>query len=125
MIVLFHNNIERAVIYMTVGEKIVETRKAKGITQKQLAEMTGIPVQTLVRYEKGGNIPADRMFDITFALETTPARLMGCKPATDENISIVIESLRELGASSGDILAMFSTQELAEEIAKRCGDNEI
>lgn len=93
---------------MTVGEKIVETRKAKGITQKQLAEMAGIPLQTLVRYEKGGNIPVGNTEKIANALETTPSSLLGWE--------------KQPLTSNEEILSSFTTQELAEEIAKRCGE---
>ena len=90
---------------MTVGERIVETRKAKGISQKQLAEMTGIPIQTLFRIEKGGNITIANMQKIAEALETTPSLLMGWE---QENRKEDISS--------------FTTQELAEELARRCGE---
>ena len=124
MIILCHNNIERAVIYMTVGERIVETRKAKGISQKQLSEMTGIPIQTLFRIEKGGNVTLGNAQKIAEALETTPAYLMGYeepKP-TVEHANMVLEVLKESGMSNGEILSLFTTQELAEELARRCGE---
>lgn len=89
---------------MTVGERIVETRKAKGISQKQFSEMTGIPIQTLFRIEKNGNATINNMQKIAEALETTPSYLMGWE---------------EKQATNEETLSSFTTQELAEEIARR------
>lgn len=108
---------------MTVGERIVEARKSKGITQKALAEMTGIPLQTLVRYEKGANsnIPMGRIDTLAKALETDAFYLMGWeKPVlSTKHTENVLAVLKEHGASNEEMLAPFSTQELAEEIARR------
>ena len=38
---------------MTIGEKIKKLRKENGLTQKQLSELTDIPVRTIQRYEAG------------------------------------------------------------------------
>lgn len=38
---------------MTVGEKIKEFRKEKGLTQKELSKMADIPLPTLQKYETG------------------------------------------------------------------------
>lgn len=111
---------------MTVGERIVEARKAKGISQKQLAEMAGIPLQTLVRYEKGvsENIPMGRLQAIADALEVVLSVLMGFeKPVpTTKHANLVIEVLQESGLSNEEILSSFSTQELLIEIERRCSE---
>lgn len=36
-----------------VGRNIIQIRNSKNITQKELAELTGISVPTLCQYEKG------------------------------------------------------------------------
>lgn len=88
---------------MSVNSNIVAARKAKGITQKALSEMTGIPIQTIVRYEKeGGNITARKLRIIADALNVKAMDLLGWE--TDEKKG----------------LDSYSTEELLAEIAKRC-----
>ena len=43
---------------MTVGEKITELRKEKGMTQKKLAETIGGDDATVCHWEKGNNEPS-------------------------------------------------------------------
>lgn len=38
---------------MTIGKKLREIREAEGLTREELAELTGIPVPTMKRYETG------------------------------------------------------------------------
>lgn len=85
-----------------LGANIVSMRKARGITQKQLSEMSGIPIQTLVRYEKGQteHIPASKIEKIASALGVKASELLGWAE-------------KESG------LAAFSTHELLAEIEKR------
>ena len=61
MVGLFHNvsttamaisNEERA-FFIALGERIATLRKARGITQVQLAEMLGVSQQTIQAYEVG------------------------------------------------------------------------
>ena len=40
-----------------IKDSMKENRKARGITQMQLADWTGIPQSTLCAWEKGTNIP--------------------------------------------------------------------
>ena len=84
-----------------LGANIVSIRKEKGITQKELSEKTGIPVQTLVRYEKDKteNVPVGRIRRIASALGVSASEL--------------------LGWGNEDRLAAFSTHELLVEIEKR------
>lgn len=41
----------------TLGEKLRRLRKAKGLTQGELAEKVGVDIKTIVRYETGKNSP--------------------------------------------------------------------
>ena len=38
---------------MTIGKKLRDIREAEGLTREELAELTGIPVPTMKRYETG------------------------------------------------------------------------
>ncbi|EAA4001815.1 helix-turn-helix transcriptional regulator [Salmonella enterica] len=49
----------------TIGEKIRIMRKSEMLTQKQMAELTGIPAGTLIHYEQGKSKPgADALIKI-------------------------------------------------------------
>ena len=54
-----HHNGEREeqTEMMSIGEKIKLIRKAEGLTQKDIAELSGIPHSTICRYEKEGSDP--------------------------------------------------------------------
>ena len=42
---------------MNIGERIQILRKERGLTQKSLAEKTGIPVRTIINYENSSREP--------------------------------------------------------------------
>ncbi|TLU69571.1 helix-turn-helix transcriptional regulator [Enterobacter sp. MF024] len=52
---------------MTIGKKLREIREAEGLTREELAEITGIPVATMKRYETGriANIGSDTLTKYT------------------------------------------------------------
>ncbi|WP_449553458.1 helix-turn-helix domain-containing protein [Lelliottia amnigena] len=52
---------------MTIGKKLREIREAEGLTREELAEITGIPVPTMKRYETGriANIGSDTLTKYT------------------------------------------------------------
>ena len=45
---------------MRFGEKLREGRKAKGLTQAQLAQAAGISLRMIIYYEKGASYPQNR-----------------------------------------------------------------
>lgn len=42
---------------MNIGERIQMLRKERNLTQKSLAEKTGIPIRTIINYENSGREP--------------------------------------------------------------------
>ena len=61
---------------MKLGEKIKTLRKRK-YTQEQLAELLGVHVNTIVRWERGDRIPtADKLKILADILGTTPSELL-------------------------------------------------
>lgn len=64
---------------MTIGERIRSIRQAKGITQIELANATGISKQNLYKYETNiiSNIPSDKIEAISRYLDVSPAIIMG------------------------------------------------
>lgn len=64
---------------MTIGERIRETRTAKGLTQEQLAEQVHVTKQAVYKYETGivTNIPLDKLESIAACLGVAPGYLVG------------------------------------------------
>lgn len=63
---------------MTIGQNIKTIRKEKKITQKALAQGTGIAEATIVRYEKEKFIPTIKQVEkIAEYLDVTPYDIMG------------------------------------------------
>ena len=68
---------------MTIGEKIKETRKSKGISVEYLSRELGVSKTTIYRYEDSTieKIPVKVFDQICKLLEITPAQLMGNAPS--------------------------------------------
>ena len=65
------------VIILSIGEQIKKARKAKGLTQKQLAEKLNIATNSLSRYEIGERTPDNEtIVRIAKVLEVTPTFLL-------------------------------------------------
>jgi len=66
---------------MDYGEKIVEIRKEKGISQKELAKRLGVSPVMVAHWEKGRRKPkADTLKKIADALEVPLSRLYALDP---------------------------------------------
>ena len=58
---------------MTIGEKIKYLRKQKGVTQTELAQLTGIHQVSIAKYEKDKMIPQPEQLEkIVEALNVSP-----------------------------------------------------
>ena len=62
-----------------IANKLKSLRKAKKMTQDELAAALGTSKQTISRYEKGiiANVPPEKVVSLATALDTTPTELMG------------------------------------------------
>lgn len=69
---------------MTIGERIKELRRAKGISVDKLAEAIGKDRATIYRYESKAieDMPTSILEPLAKALGTTPAYLMGWEDST-------------------------------------------
>ena len=64
----------------TFGPRLVEIRKARGLTQVQLAELAGTTQRAISYYENdAGYPPAPALIDLARALETSTDVLLGVK----------------------------------------------
>lgn len=63
---------------MTLGLRIVVARRSKGLTLRDLEDMTGIPNSALSRYEHDHSQPTlERLVILADALGVTPNYLLG------------------------------------------------
>ena len=76
---------------MTIGERIKQLRKEKGISVDKLAEIIGKDRATIYRYESSDieKMPTSVLEPLATALGTTPSYLMGwddTPPTTEDTI---------------------------------------
>ncbi len=65
----------------TFGERLIAIRKARGLTQVQLAEMAGTTQRAISYYEtEAGFPPAPAVIDLAKALQVTTDELLGIRP---------------------------------------------
>ncbi|MDO5478295.1 MAG: S24 family peptidase [Clostridia bacterium] len=64
---------------MTMGDRIYSLRKAKKMTQEDVAKRLNVALQTIYKYEKGivTNIPLDKLELLAKVLDTTTTYLTG------------------------------------------------
>ena len=76
--VIMTSSIGYEVIKMTLGERIRFCRKSSGLTQDQLAEITGIHTVSINKYEKDKMVPKpDQLSKIAAALNVSTMTLNG------------------------------------------------
>lgn len=84
---------------MSVGEKIKLRRKELGMTQVELAQLTGYKSRSSInKIEKGGHdIPRSKIVTFAKALKTTPAYLMDLEEDPEiKNLTPTDEERREV-----------------------------
>ncbi|MBR5489242.1 MAG: helix-turn-helix transcriptional regulator, partial [Firmicutes bacterium] len=88
------------------GKKIAELRKAKNMTQKELAALVHVTDKAVSKWERGVNFPdLGLMEDLSKHLDTTPAVLLGLEAANrDEIVASVTElSVQQAEDAASDI----------------------
>jgi transcriptional regulator with XRE-family HTH domain len=96
--------------FMDFKDKLKTERERAGLTQKQLAQMTGLTDRTIQNYEhgRGGAARFENVRAIAQALQIKTGELIGERPSEKsdaENISQLVNRMR----------AMFSGGELTDE----------
>ena len=98
---------------MTFGEKIKSARKAKGFTQKELADKIGAKHNSVSDWENDKNKPdMDTLESICGVLDITPSYILGTK--SDEEYGNIIGNLM----NEPDIL------DFIEEYKTLCDDDQ-
>ena len=89
--------------FRAMGARITDARKARNLTQQDLADRLGIAQQTYAQYEAGiRRIPASMLPKLAHHLSLTLDELMGVgatsksKPGPSSKLELQIEQLRQL-----------------------------
>ena len=70
---------------MSFGQRLIALRKARGLTQVQLAQVAGVTQRAISYYETGGGFPpAPVVADMARALKVSADELLGIKPPSRE-----------------------------------------
>lgn len=97
-------NSHEAQFFKAMGARIAQARRAKGLTQQQLADQLGIAQQTYAHYEVGNvRVPASTLPLLGQLLGLTPNELLGhgesprkAKPGPMSKLDQQIERIRQL-----------------------------
>lgn len=104
-----------------VGEKIRETRKAKGLTQKELGELCGIAEPTIRRYETGKLNPKFETIEkianalgVTWSYLKIPAELL-VESSIDSAVNYVQRlQKKDISPARAELLSMIDTMDEKE-----------
>jgi transcriptional regulator with XRE-family HTH domain len=93
-------------LFKDLGARIAQTRKARGLTQVQLAERLGIAQQTLAHYEGGRvRLTIDMLLDLADELGTSVTELIGesvhlpAKPGPASRLQQQVDAISQLPRS--------------------------
>lgn len=97
----------------TTGERIKSARKAKGLTQKELADKVGVKYSAIHKYESGliVNLKRDVIAKLAEVLEVRPSYLLGL----DEDILAQVKEESESGRTQAkeEMFRLFGTEHSA------------
>jgi transcriptional regulator with XRE-family HTH domain len=102
---------------MTFNERLKELREAKGLTQVQLANLSGISSRMIQKYEKDSRPQYDTVIKLSKALEISVSELLGEK---DDLVAQAGEKYGARGAKQAEqlmseVTGLFAGGEMAEE----------
>ena len=97
----------------TTGERIKSARKAKGLTQKELADKVGVKYSAIHKYESGliVNLKRDVIAKLAEVLEVRPSYLLGL----DDDILAQVKEESESGRTGAkeEMFRLFGTEHSA------------
>ncbi|WP_195617490.1 helix-turn-helix domain-containing protein [Clostridium paraputrificum] len=107
---------------MSIGMKIKELRKKKGVARSELAEKVGLSKYAIIKYEQGQRTPkVDILVKISEALNVNFIEFLSCYDISTEFKNLSEEDERKKRSK----LEEFSLKELFEEILRRLEENQI
>ena len=79
------------------SENLKTLRKAKGLSQEELAIRSNVVRQTISKWEKGLSVPdADLLIQLADIFEVTVSELLGARIENEQEISAVAEQLSRI-----------------------------
>ena len=100
-----HVDSQDAAFFKAIGTRIANARKARNLTQQQLADALGLVQQTVAHYEVGRiRVPSTQLPKLAETLNLTLDELLGLKgkprhktkPGPSSKLELQIERLRQL-----------------------------
>lgn len=86
------------------GQKILEIRRQRSITQQELGKMIGVDKRVISKYEKGATVPSVKVaLQIATALDTSLDYLMGSDKALFIDDNEVIQLLKNYNSLADDV----------------------
>lgn len=100
-----------------IGEQIKTARKAKGVSQEELAVRLGVVRQTVSKWENGMSVPdADVLIQIAELLDVPVSQLLGMEPESG-----VQDIAGELARLNKELAAKIQKEKLRAELDKKRG----
>lgn len=100
-----------------IGEQIKTARKAKGVSQEELAVRLGVVRQTVSKWENGMSVPdADVLIKIAELLDVPVSQLLGMEPESG-----VQDMAGELARLNKELAAKIQKEKLRAELDKKRG----
>lgn len=101
-----------------IGEQIKTARKAKGVSQEELAVRLGVVRQTVSKWENGMSVPdADVLIQIAELLDVPVSQLLGIEPESGS----VQDMAGELARLNKELAAKIQKEKLRAELDKKRG----
>ena len=101
-----------------IGEQIKTARKAKGVSQEELAVRLGVVRQTVSKWENGMSVPdADVLIKIAELLDVPVSQLLGMEPESGS----VQDMAGELARLNKELAAKIQKEKLRAELDKKRG----
>jgi transcriptional regulator with XRE-family HTH domain len=86
------------------GQKILEIRRQRNITQQELGKIIGVDKRVISKYEKGSTVPSVKVaLQIATALDTSLDYLMGSDKALFIDDNEVIQLLKNYNGLTDDV----------------------
>lgn len=93
-----------------LGGAIRAHRKAKGLTQEQLAEVLGVSTQWVSEMERGNGAPSlELLYGIATYLGTTPSSLARVTPGDHQDEEAIREIMAFVGSQNVDVVRAVAT----------------
>lgn len=112
---------------MNIGGRIKARRIALNISQDDLAKKLGYKSRSSINKIElnGQDLPADKIYAIASALETTPAYIMGWSNSVDNTEEQLLEDFRSLSSEGKRDLLRYMRMLKADEdeMAKNAEEN--